>query len=167
MKNRTSPIWKIPKQELEKIVSQSKSLSKILSYFNLINKGHNYRTLKKRLDEDAISYNHIKLGIHSNKGRFLVTQNKIPLSEILVEYSSYTNRYRLKIRLFAANLLQNQCYMCGQFPTWNDKPLSLQLDHINGISNDNRLSNLRILCPHCHSQTENFAGKNKHRQIRI
>ena len=47
---------------------------------------------------------------------------------------------------------------------WNNKKISLQIDHINGISNDNRIENLRMLCPNCHSQTLNFAGKSKKKQ---
>jgi len=44
-------------------------------------------------------------------------------------------------------------------PMWNDKPLVLQIDHINGVSNDNRIENLQILCPNCHTQTVTFAGR--------
>lgn len=58
------------------------------------------------------------------------------------------------------NLLPYECVLCGMGPEWNGKPITLQLDHINGINNDHRLENLRILCPNCHSQTDTFAGKN-------
>lgn len=102
------------------------------------------------------------MGLSSNKGRKLSTQSGQPLEEILVENSTYTNRWRLKIRLLRANLIDNICYKCGLEPKWNGEPLSLQIDHINGKSNDNRLCNLRMLCPNCHSQTPNFAGRNKH-----
>jgi 5-methylcytosine-specific restriction endonuclease McrA len=50
--------------------------------------------------------------------------------------------------------------LCGQQPMWNGKQLVLILDHINGINNDNRLENLRLLCPNCNSQTPTFAGRN-------
>jgi 5-methylcytosine-specific restriction endonuclease McrA len=83
----------------------------------------------------------------------------LPIEEFLTENSS-CSRTNLKRRLLREGLLENVCHICGQLPEWNGKPLVLQLDHINGISNDNRLENLRIICPHCHSQTENFAGKN-------
>jgi len=53
------------------------------------------------------------------------------------------------------------CRDCGVDEEWNGKPLSLQLEHTNGISNDNRIENLALLCPNCHSQTETFAGRNK------
>lgn len=165
MRARRSPIWKISKDQLIEIVRQSNSISQVLSHFNILNKGHNYRTLKKRFEEDNIDYAHIKLGITSNKGRKFL-RDKSPLSSILVEHSSF-NRNHLKARLLKESILKNECYICGQLPIWNGNPLSLQLDHINGVSDDNRIDNLRILCPHCHSQTANFAGKNKHRQVKI
>lgn len=68
---------------------------------------------------------------------------------------------RLKKRLIDENLLENKCSECGISGEWNGKELTLQLDHINGINNDNSLENLRILCPNCHSQTNTYAGKNK------
>ena len=55
----------------------------------------------------------------------------------------------------------NNCFICGQVDSWNDKPLSLQLDHIDGNSDNNALPNLRVLCPNCHSQTETFGAKGR------
>lgn len=94
-------------------------------------------------------YNHVKF---------------IPLSTILVEYSSYTSIARLKIRLLREKLLEARCYAedCG-LTEWKGRPISLQLDHVNGNNYDHRLENIRLLCPNCHSQTETFAGKNKRR----
>jgi hypothetical protein len=47
--------------------------------------------------------------------------------------------------------------------TWMNKPVVLQLDHINGIHNDNRVENLQFLCALCHAQTSTFCGKNSKR----
>lgn len=159
---RSSLIWIKSKEELLEIVRNSFSYKEVLNHFGLQNKGNNFKTLKQRMGEDGIDFSHFK----SRNEYLKSSQEAIPLQNILIINSSY-NRTHLKVRLLKEGLLKNECYICGQFPVWNGKPLSLQLDHINGISDDNRLENLRILCPHCHSQTENFAGKNKHRQNKI
>lgn len=85
-------------------------------------------------------------------------KNLVPLSKILTKDSSY-NRGSLKRRLVSEGILEEKCDVCDILPSWNGKSLTLQLDHRNGIYNDNRLTNLRLLCPNCHSQTLNFAGR--------
>jgi hypothetical protein len=70
------------------------------------------------------------------------------------------HRGGLKRRLIKENILKEICDSCGQLPMHNNKVLVLQLDHINGNNKDNRIENLRLLCPNCHSQTETFSGKN-------
>lgn len=84
---------------------------------------------------------------------------EIPLEEILVENSKYISSSDLKKKLYKYNLLKEKCSECGLENIWNGKKIILQLDHINGTHNDNRIENLRILCPNCHTQTETFAGK--------
>jgi 5-methylcytosine-specific restriction endonuclease McrA len=158
MRKKTSVIWKISKEELLSVVSSSTSFGQILKYFNLTNKGGNVKTLKSRLDCDNIGYDHIRLGKDSNLGRKFLNSKKINLDKILTEHSSYS-RGGLKRRLISENILENKCLICGLENKWQEKPLTLQLDHINGISDDNRLENLRLLCPNCHSQTETFAGR--------
>ena len=61
----------------------------------------------------------------------------------------------------------NECYVCHQSPIWQGQPLTLHIDHINGVSDDHRLSNLQMLCPNCHSQTKTFAGRNRNGGARI
>ncbi len=86
-------------------------------------------------------------------------KRKIPMSEILVENSTYA-RHNLKRRLLEDSLLEYKCACCGNAGFHNNKPLVLQLDHINGINNDHRLENLRFLCPNCHTQQDTYAAKN-------
>lgn len=82
------------------------------------------------------------------------------LIEQLVENGRFISGQRLRTCLVEAGLLKDECTACGIGPEWNGRSLVLQLDHINGVATDNRLINLRLLCPNCHSQTETFAGRN-------
>lgn len=79
-----------------------------------------------------------------------------PLGELLATSKSGAT---IKRRLLRAGILENRCDDCG-LTEWRGRPISIQLDHRNGIRNDNRLENLRMLCPNCHSQTETFGTRN-------
>jgi 5-methylcytosine-specific restriction endonuclease McrA len=85
---------------------------------------------------------------------------KIPIEEILDGKHPYYQTFKLNKRLLKENIMINKCSIC-KISNWNDKPISLHLDHINGNSTDHRLKNLRFLCPNCHSQTSTYCGKNK------
>lgn len=159
-KSKTSVIWKPTREEFQAIVKSSKSLAEILRVFNIHVGAGNYKTLKKRIKDDNINAAHIPLGKNTNKGRVFGPSHKVPLEKILIVNSTYNCGKNIKKRLFAVGLLKNQCYECGQLPVWNNKPLVLQLDHLNGDHYDNRIENLRILCPHCHTQTRTFGGRN-------
>jgi Zn finger protein HypA/HybF involved in hydrogenase expression len=87
------------------------------------------------------------------KGRSI----KQPLEHILENSKS---RATIKRRLLEAGILQNRCEECG-LSEWRGRPLSIQIDHRNGIKDDHRVENLRMLCPNCHSQTDTFAARNR------
>ena len=71
-------------------------------------------------------------------------------------------RGTVKRHLLEAGILTNRCAWCG-ISEWRGRPISIQIDHINGVRDDNRVENLRMLCPNCHSQTETFAARNSRR----
>jgi hypothetical protein len=81
----------------------------------------------------------------------------------MVENSTYS-RGTLKERLFASGLKQRACEECGQGETWRGRRIALVLDHINGISNDHRLENLRVVCPNCAAALDTHCGRNLPRE---
>ncbi len=145
------------KSKVEEAVKRCFSVKECLEYLGLRAAGGNYKQFyhwcKKHDIVPPKGNSFLGLIRYSEQG-------KIPLEKILISGSSYY-RLGLKRRLIKELLLEPKCYECGILSEWNRKPLCLQLDHINGIGNDNRLENLRLLCPNCHSQTETFAGRRR------
>ena len=81
------------------------------------------------------------------------------MKDVMVENSTYS-RGSIKERLYSELGWKKECITCGQGPIHMNQPLVHELDHINGVHNDHRMENLRILCPNCHSQTDTFRGRN-------
>jgi hypothetical protein len=93
------------------------------------------------------------------RGAVVTRPQAMPLEQLL---SAPRERGHLKGRLLRLGLKVYRCEICG-ISEWRGALLSLALHHVNGDGRDNRLENLQLLCPNCHSQTENFAGRNVHR----
>ena len=146
--------WEI--KDLYNAVKKSYNITDVLRNLELCITGGNHKTVKKYIGELNIDTSHFDKNACRRR---TAAKNARPLSDILIKNSTYKGRYRLKKRLLKSGILNKICYECGQKPLWNNKLLVLQLDHVNGIKNDLRIENLRILCPNCHSQTDNFAGK--------
>lgn len=145
-------------QELKKAAKKSLSIRQVLFKLNLIPAGGNYSQIKKYLKLYKIDTKHFK-GRGWNKGMKIIGTPRIPLDKILVKDSNFQS-YKLKNRLFAAKLKLPKCEECGWAKKSNDGRLPVELDHINGNNRDNRLENLRILCPNCHSLKPTHRGRN-------
>lgn len=152
------------KEQLEVAVATSTNLWQTLSKLTSNPRAGHYPGLRNKIKIWNIDTSHFVPNRggwnrgQENKGRWGLPE--IPLEEVLVENSSY-NRSRLKQRLLKVGLKRNECELCGQGPTWNGKLLVLQLDHVNGVHDDNRLDNLRMICPNCHTQTPTFCSRNR------
>lgn len=159
-RKKRSVLWTIEKEQLQVIASRSNSIAEMLRNLGVFTQGANRNTLIRRMSEDQIDYSHMAFGLDSNKGRkFGEHKSALTNEETFIEGSS-TTRAVVRKKLISRNLIPYKCQECGCADQWRGKKLSLVLDHINGISNDHRLINLRFLCPNCNSQTDTFCGRN-------
>lgn len=158
---RKNKLQDLTTEELEKILLESKSISDFLRKTGYSDKtGGGYKILHLECERKKIDINFYKKFFKESCSK-MPSNRGVSLDEILVENSYYQNRSHLKRRLVREKKLEYKCYECGCDDMWNGKKLSLQLNHKNGINNDNRIENLEFICPNCHSQTENYAGRNK------
>lgn len=141
--------WNIDK--IKEAVATSINITEVLDKINVPRQGNNSKTLKKILESNNIDYSHF-----TGRARTYKPSRTINIDDYLnnkVKVSSYL----LKRTLFKVGYKNNKCELCG-IDTWNGKPINCQLHHINGNHLDNKLENLQILCPNCHSQTDNYCG---------
>jgi len=143
-------------QDLREAVKKSTSIRQVLEKLDIVPAGGNYQTTNRRIKKLNIDISHFT-GQAWNKGKVIGPKRSV--EEYLVE-NSVVQSFKLKGRLIAEGLKQHKCECCG-ITEWNGKPAPIELDHINGNHHDNRLENLRILCPNCHAQTDTYRGKNK------
>lgn len=117
--------------------------------------GGNAGTVKKYAARWKLDFSHFNPDLARHRG---IKGEPIPLTEVLVESSTY-HRGHLKARLYAEGLKERRCEMCGQGEEWRGMKIALILDHVNGVRDDNRFENLRIVCPNCAATLPTHCGK--------
>ncbi len=156
---------KFTKTEIENVFNNTKSFKDCLTLLNLKHSSRNYKKL-----HFYIQFYNIDITIFKEFQRLdksiSAKKRRNPLEKMLTINSKFS-RKTVKKRVLEEGLLENKCILCGQDENWNGKKISLILDHINGINNDNRIENLRIVCPNCNASLETFAGRNSKRKKKI
>lgn len=152
---RRNKITKISDDDLKKLLSESLSFREVLIKVGYNTNGSGgYSTLK-----NECKLRNIEIPIYYNFGKSITgKREKLDNKDVFCENSTYS-RQHLKERIIKDNLIEYKCLECGNKGEWNEKKLVLQLEHKNGINNDNRLKNLAFLCPNCHTQTNTYAAK--------
>ncbi len=140
-------------ENLIEFVKSSKSWAELLRQCGYTNVGNN-KYIKKKLDEYKIDYTHIDNYVSTR------LNIKYTIEELYCENSSHTSGTNLKKRIIKDFNFKLECNEC-KLSEWRGKPITIEVDHINGIHNDNRIENLQFLCPNCHSQTDTWRGRNK------
>ncbi|HEY8466401.1 MAG TPA: HNH endonuclease [Solirubrobacterales bacterium] len=146
------------REEFEAAIAASLSWSETLRRLGYRSAGGNAETVKRYARRWGIDWTHFR-----RSGRGPANRGKaIPLARVLVRGSTYSRKH-LKERLFREGLKERRCEECGQGELWRGKRMALIIDHINGVPNDNRLENLRILCPNCAATLDTHCGRKNRR----
>lgn len=145
--------------QLQEAVKTSASLRQVIAKLGLVPAGGNYAQVSKAINDQKFDTSHFK-GRGWNKGMKIPKEPMYELKDILVPNSHY-GLYHLKQRLFKIGLKKAKCEECGWAQMSSDGRIPIELDHKNGNRYDNRLENLRILCPNCHSLKPTHRGRNK------
>ena len=145
-------------EELIEAVKTSYSIRQVLQQLNIIPAGGNYQTIKTRIKNLGIDTSHFTGKLWS-KGKKLQSKRQIEFY-LQKDCAKIINSHTLRLRLINEGLKQSICEICN-LSEWNGKPIPLELHHCDGNNKNNELSNLQILCPNCHAQTETYRGKNQ------
>lgn len=143
-------------EKLRETVTSSFTHAQVLRKLGIVPAGGNYWSLHKYIKKFNIDISHFKLQGH-NKGKKF--GNKRPIMDYLTNKQSITS-HALRLRLIKEKIFKEECSEC-HLDQWMNQKISLELDHIDGNHQNNSLSNLRILCPNCHSLTPTHRNKNK------
>lgn len=146
--------------ELAAAVESSYSYRQVIKKLGLVPAGGNYSQTKHRIIDLSLNTDHFTGRGWNTGSRYRKVLQPKPLREILVNGSRYQS-YKLRNRLFREGLKKQSCEECGWAEKSVDGRIPVELDHINGDRYDNRLKNLRILCPNCHSLKPTHRAKNR------
>jgi hypothetical protein len=141
--------------EARTAIAESKTLTEALRRLGVRPAGGNHAVLRRWAGEWGIPTDHLD----SHAVLRSLSRARKPLDEVMVNGSTY-DRTSLKRRLLAQGLKEARCELCGQDEHWHGRRMSLILDHVNGVADDHRLENLRIVCPNCAATLDTHCARN-------
>ena len=152
------------KENFEPLIKRSKNITDAVCNLGSTAAGGNHATVKKYIKKYGIDTSHFALW-DEERIQNMYKKDAVPLEDVLVENSTYS-RTHLKARLYKEGFKKRECELCGQGEEWHGRHMSLILDHKNGVNNDNRLENLRIVCPNCNATLDTHGGRNNKKEQR-
>lgn len=143
-------------EDVTAAVQQAQCMSDVLRLLGLSTHGSNAEVIKRLMNEHNICGDHFDVKTAKLRNKQVWSKD-----DVFVEHSPIPRPTLCRhVKKFGV-LGSPKCVECGLTDSYNGKPINLTIDHINGVSDDNRVTNLRWLCPNCHSQTPTYTGKNK------
>lgn len=146
------------KENLKELIKTSVNISDVLGKLGYKHSGGLYKTFYKYVKLYNLDISHF-INVKRKRTNF----RKKDITKILTNEVPYYNSHNLKKYLYRLNLKQPICELCNQDENWNGMKISLILDHINGNNRDNKIENLRIVCPNCDAGLPTYKGKNNHK----
>ena len=159
------------KEWLTELCKESKSFAEVLRKAGRQPGGGGQKTLKQKIEEYQIDISHFtgqiwSKGLTKETDSRILSKEKYSLDEVFKANSPITQRV-LRGYIERHNIIPYKCEICGCDGQWQDGVISLEVDHKNGVNNDNRVENLRYLCPNCHALTSTYRGRNKETKPKV
>ena len=147
-------------ENIKNVVMSSSSFSEVFRKLNKSKSGDSYKVIRNYIIKNNIDISHFD----PYKNNRIPSSSRSKPIDFWLQSGTTIHSVHLKEKLYESGLKEKKCELCGQGEEWNGRHMSLILDHINGINDDNRIQNLRIVCPNCNATLDTHCGKNKKRR---